>query len=416
MLDSVHFTDQGFASTTDLRHAGIFLLVWPDGTHNEIMADCETEIIIKIEQTYPFKVSIQGNVVAEGYEVYLETLRKITTARDSIGKLIDITADNDKKSDMRKEQTLLDKELDYQITFMAERYKGTLLGNYLRSVQNIRIPDISVPAGTNKTDSFRWRSSLHYYQQNYLKNLVLDDPGLIYTPVLEDKLQNYLSNIIEQNPKSITGRIDEFLVRPMHADVYRFTLEMLLKYYASSIQNPIREYIFLHLIQKYYLQGKAEWASNEEIRTLSGFLSRKFPTSLYQKAPEIRLPSRTGKIVDLYGHNTGYTLLLFWDYSCDHCIRVLDDLKTLLSGYPEVDMMVYSVFTGDDLSIWKGYIDRKVPESWINVQVTDGSTVLNDYNVERLPALFLLNSNMVIIDKAFTVNKFETFLNYTRRK
>jgi hypothetical protein len=132
MLDSVHFTDQGFASTTDLRHAGIFLLVWPDGTHNEIMADCETEIIIKIEQTYPFKVSIQGNVVAEGYEVYLETLRKITTARDSIGKLIDITADNDKKSDMRKEQTLLDKELDYQITFMAERYKGTLLGNYLR--------------------------------------------------------------------------------------------------------------------------------------------------------------------------------------------------------------------------------------------------------------------------------------------
>jgi peroxiredoxin len=64
------------------------------------------------------------------------------------------------------------------------------------------------------------------------------------------------------------------------------------------------------------------------------------------KAPEVKLPDLTGKIVDLAAHKGTKTLVLFWNPGCGFCKRMLEDLKTWETKPPRGAPKLLVVSTG----------------------------------------------------------------------
>lgn len=415
LLDSIQLNDNGLARINNLFHQGIYVLVLPNGNHFEFMTDCSSSVYLEMLEDVKV-VNIKGNEIAEGYYIYQENLRNTNILIDSL-KTLAAQSDNEKlKARLREKIALVKDSIDSRNAVLGKTYAGTLLGNYLKSVQRAHTTEMRNPGHTINPDSLLWISRLQYYQQHYLDNLVFTDPGLIYTPVLEDKITKYLDKIIEQEPRRKAEQIDLILNKAMDPEVYRFILEMLYKNYVTTLYQPENEFLFLHILSKYYLKGKAPWLNDQEIKQLSSEYNHRQASALFQKAPEIVLKTPNGTEIALSSLNSTYTLIVFWDYTCEHCRHALDDIINTYTNYPEVNLTVYAVYTGDDMSIWKAFIEKKLPKAWINVSIDSKQQVLIDYNITKLPGLFLLNENKLIIDKGFTASQFGVFLESTRQK
>ncbi len=382
LLDSILLDTEGTGDYHDLYHKGIYLLVFPDEYTIEVMVDGTGPVNLS-RQGMEKSARIEGNDVAVGYNSYFLMTQNRQGDRDSVL---------------------------HNLSLLMEKNSGNLLGNYLESLQNPEpvLPEIS--PDTPNPDSIRLLSTYRYYEEHYLDNLVLTDPGLIYTPVLEDKVIRYISRLSEQKPFRLSGQIDALMAREMDQEVRRFLLEMLLRYYSAKVNKPVEEYMYLYLVKNYFLNGEAAWIGDQQMKVLSQSYTERLPASLLQPAPEIELPDRRRENRSIRSIEAPYTLLIFWDYSCDHCRRALEDIVKTWRSRPESGVEVFAVFTGENLNVWEAYLEQKLPAEWTHVYLTSGSPVLYEYHVDRLPSMFLLNERKIIIDKSFTATDFSDFL------
>lgn len=381
LADSLKLDAQGKGQFNLGDHPEIYLIMPPQAEPVELLSDGTSGIRLTLFEDSDYR--IDGNSVTKGYDEYYRLL-----LRDKVS-----SEDMDKMRDR-----------------LLSQHEGDLLGNFLKSLEKPEIPSPEIPEYVHNRDSFRLKFSLQYYQDHYLDPLVLSDPGLIYTPVLEDRVIRYFSGICNQEPLELTGKVDAFFKREMHSETRKFLTEKLLRHYSLNMHKPLEEYVYLHIVKNYYLTGMTGWSTDKQLKQFAGSYSRRHPASLLQVAPNLELPDQRGNLQTLNDNKSSYTLIIFWDYSCDYCRKALEDIVKVWKNYNKSDIQIFTVFTGENLNIWKAYLDQKLPAGWTNTYLTASSGVLAEYNVEKLPSMFLLNDRRVIVDKNFTVDEFETFL------
>jgi hypothetical protein len=124
-------------------------------------------------------------------------------------------------------------------------------------------------------------------------------------------------------------------------------------------------------------------------------------------APEINLPDTTGTKIPLSSLRGGYVLLFFGASWSTESIRQ----NRLLSDF-------YKKYGGRGIEFYQVSIER-TKNSWLKgikeanaggVQVSDcnywDSPVTDTYYIDKLPQLFLLNKEGIIIDKGFSAEEF----------
>ncbi len=102
--------------------------------------------------------------------------------------------------------------------------------------------------------------------------------------------------------------------------------------------------------------------------------------------------------------------MLFWDFSCPNCKRILQDLIDLVKKYNYVDLQVYSIYTGNDLDVWKAWNYKKLPTTWINTYQDSDDPASIQFNITQTPTIFILDKNKVIIKKNITVPQLDEYL------
>ena len=124
-------------------------------------------------------------------------------------------------------------------------------------------------------------------------------------------------------------------------------------------------------------------------------------------APDIVMPDQTGEQVSLSSLRGKYVLLFFgasWSDESNRQARILSEM--------------YAKLKGQGVEYYQVSLDR-TKESWINgisenkaqgIQVCDekywDSPVVEDYRIETVPRLFLLDREGVIIDRDFSAESF----------
>ncbi len=393
-------------------HEGIYLLIFPSSFTYEFLVNDQKEYFIKISyENKTCKCSIRGDSISNAFDRYSKSMSKILKSVDSLKNQIVKPENAEIQNDINRDLKHCMDRIDVINDHYAAQYKGTFLGNYVQSQLPVSIPVLFNKQNTKDYDSLNWLEKLHYYKDHFLDNINWNDQRLIYTPVYEEKLDDYFEKIVTYEPESLSDAIDSILYKISNQEVFRYITESLFRRFAVKKHKPIDEYAYLHLIRNYYLNGKTPWLNNNQHSILQNEYNRLFASSLGQNAPKIILPDQTGQLVRLYDISANYILVLFWDYQCENCRRILHELVSVTSKYSYLDIHVFTIFTGDDLDIWKAYLATSIPDKWKNTHqfgVKEKATIT--YNVSAIPSIFLLNSDKTILNKNLTVSEFDTFL------
>ncbi len=405
--DQIKLDSEGRGQYSHIDHEGIYFLSMDDSSAFEFMITQSGYYNILSDNG---KISIQGNTACETYQQYLFSVSRKLHLIDSLKRDSETSNDPIIMQTMRMKIANHRTAIDSITLEIANSYKGNLLGNYAKAMLPVKISGNSSSHNLTESDSISFLTSIYKFKQHYFDNITFSDTRLLYTPVIEDKINSYLDRMVYSSPDSLCQAIDILLLKSSEPEVTQFIASLLIQKFSQQKHREGSEHAYIHLVQDFYLAGKAPWLSTREIRLLSDEVQRMRPVLTGNAAPEIELFDATGRKCSLYAIQKELTIVLFWDFSCPNCKRILQDLINLVKKYNYLDLQVYSIYTGNDLDIWKAWNYKKLPATWINTYQDSDDPASIRFNIPYTPAIFILDKNKVIIKKNITVPQLDEYL------
>ena len=346
---------------------GVYMIVLPQNTFFEFLVGEDQHFDIRCDVKNPgATLSFKGS---DENQRFLEYQRKWKVLQEEAVSLSSGLRDSSlsvKEAALRKEKLAAqEKRMKEYLHQTAETNRGTLLGAIARSIIPPEPYVPVLPPGTANRDSVSRLLSYIHYKDHFFDNVDLTQPGLIRSPILGGRLEQFFRQVVIQMPDSIIMEADRLLGKSaVNDDVYQYVTVWIMNRYASS-EIMGHDAVVVHLADKVYLAGKAPWATKEYLAELEKRVGRLRPNLIGQKAPELLMNSFAGHYVSLYDVEADYTIVYFWEPDCGHCKVATPLLRDYYKANRNKGIEVFAVCTQHDREKWEKYIvDHGL--SWIN--------------------------------------------------
>ncbi len=281
---------------------------------------------------------------------------------------------------------------------LVEENGDTFFARFISMQSGISVPEF------NDVEDPKERSKLRYeYYKDHYFDLIEDPASLLRTPVFNDYVIKYFDDLVLPVPDSIIVEIDRFLERTEYdKSTFRYWLVTFFKKYQES-KIMGQDAIWIHLSEKYYLSGVADWISDESVKQIAEEVRFVKPNLIGNPAPFLNAVDTALKPFDLGQLESRYLVLFFYDPDCGHCKKKTPVLKDNYPLIKENGGEVIAVCTISDVDKWKKYV-RENELNWINLGDPFGrSNFRVDYNVRSTPQVYVLDSERKIVGKKLDV-------------
>ncbi len=349
-----------------------------------------------IYQTAKFK-GVTENSDFYAYQLFLveygKGYQKIEADIASAKTKKDTAVLRDKMKDKGKELT------NYRASFITKK-PTSFLAKIFNAVEEPEIPSELPTLADGKKDSSYPRL---YYKQHYWDKFDLHDDRLIYSPLYERKLDDYMTKLVVPVPDSVIRECDTLLAATSgHEELFKYTLWYLTRWTETSKVMGLDE-AFVYLVENYYMRGKATWIDSVQ---LSKYVKRAgdiAPNMIGKPAMDIRMLDTSGmKVIPLSSVKAKYTIVIFWSPTCGHCQKEMPQFDSLYkAALKKYDVKMYAVEADNETEKWKTYInEHKLSDGWIHVSDPQRTTKFRDfYDVYSTPTIYLLDEQKIIRGK-----------------
>jgi len=239
---------------------------------------------------------------------------------------------------------------------------------------------------------------------------------LVRTPLFKPKVLNYFDKVIPQLPETIIKELDDFL-KKMESDPesFRFwTVTFFSNYQESTIMGM--DGVVIHMIENYYLNGRADWITEETKTKLQQELRFMEPAMIGNNAPTLILQDTALNMFSpLAKVKAPYIVLFFYDPDCGHCKKKAPILRAAYSELKNLEVEVIAVSTSTDVEDWKKFISEKNFEAMVNAADTQfKSNFRADYNVRSTPQVYVLDKDRKVIARKIDVEQLVDFISRYR--
>lgn len=309
----------------------------------------------------------------------------------------DSTATEQKKEEIKAQMDVLNQQVEDFQNELKEEYNGTLLAKLILLMQSPKVPD--APEGTEDPKLYEYL----YYKNHFWDGIDITDPGLLRSPLLDAKINDYLDNVVVQLSDSVIKEVDILLTNASKSkETFRYLLITLVNKYETS---PVIDFdkVFVHIVDNYYLAGMAdEWTSRETLDKLKNRVAMTKPNFIGNPAPELVLWDTLGTEVNIRDIDAKYLVLYFYDPDCGHCKKKTPELYEHYGDLIAKGVEIVGVCTATDEKKWKDFIKKDGLE-WINVADLDNKTYFRYYyNIRSTPTVYILDK-----DKKIRVKKID---------
>lgn len=306
----------------------------------------------------------------------------------------DSTSTEAEKEEIKAQMDVLNKQVIEFQNKLKEEYKGTLLAKLILLMQSPTVPHI--PEGTEDPELYKYT----FYKNHFWDGIDITDPGLLRTPLLDAKINDYLDNVVVQLSDSVIKEVDILLSRAKPSkETFRYLLITLVNKYERS---PVIDFdkVFVHLVENYYLNGMAdEWTTQETLDKLKNRVAMIKPNFIGNPAPELVLWDTLGTEVNIRDIDAKYTVLYFYDPDCGHCKKKTPELYAHYADLVAKGVEVVGVCTATDEKEWKDFIKKDGLE-WINVADLNSQTYFRYYyDIRSTPTVYILDKDKKIVVK-----------------
>jgi len=114
--------------------------------------------------------------------------------------------------------------------------------------------------------------------------------------------------------------------------------------------------------------------------------------------PEIEYPGIDGKKIKLTSFRGKYVIVDFWASWCGPCRKSIPKLKELYAQYKSKGLEILSIsIDTDDIAWRKAMVDESMP--WIQMLSPNKDKTLNDFRIQGVPTMFLIDKTGKIVEK-----------------
>lgn len=398
---------------------GVYLaLMKPSNTFIQFMLnEAENQFSMTTDYLDPSHAKFKGSHDNDLFYGYMDYLREQRVVADTLRARIERATKAGQEDKVSQEALeMLDKNVKAKQKELIEKNPTSLTALLLRGTGDIDVPSFEgLPEDTIKTRRY------YYYKEHYFDNIDMQHPGLIRTPFIYQKIDTYMSKVINQHPDTIIKAID-FILPKMegNTDAYRYFLAELLNKYAS-MKMVGYDAMYVHLVDNYYLKGKAPWINEENVTKMRENANDLRPILIGKKMPDITTYKEDGTPVRLWNIQSPYTVVLFWAPDCGHCQKSMPDIVAFYKKYKDQGVQLLSICTKPG---------EKTPTCWPAIEKEHMGDFINTadeygrYNksvkIKATPKLFILDEKKEILLKDIPAEEldkvFQEILNIEKNK
>lgn len=325
-------------------------------------------------------------------------------------KVVSLNQNKDTVLETKHKVQHIDKEVREYYKKIYAANSTNFLGRYLKAV-HIPVDLTEIPKLPNgKRDSIGEYQS---YLQHYWDNTDLNDDAILrYENLyLHNKLKTFFGDVLIQHPDTIIKYADILIEKSKgNKDVFKYLIYWLTNHAeTSSIMGM--DAVFVYMVDTYYTIRKVSWLDSLQLRKVLNRGAVLKPLLIGKTAPELVLSDTTGSnMSSLHAIKAHYTVLYFWDPTCNHCQKETPILKEFADKYKYKGIKVYAVSAEGHDKEWKEYI-RQNKLNWINVSNAYGQYDLREvYDIHAFPVIYLLDEKKTIVAKKLPADQLGAFI------
>jgi hypothetical protein len=393
----------------DSLAGGIYLIVMPSKTYFEILVDEQKFTIETDTADFVNNFKVTGSLENKLFNEQQRFIVAKSKETQNIRERLDANKDNaDSTKILRGKISEIDKEVKaYRIKLMND-YPKTFIAKIFRTMSEPEVPEAPKDSKGKALDSL---FDYHYFKAHYWDNVDFSDDRMLRTPIFQNKIKTYTTQLTPQVPDSIIVSLDTIIEKSKaNKEVFKYCVATLTNFYENSKIMGFDK-IFVHLSEKYYLSDLAYWADSTLKSNIQKRVDKIKPNILFTVAHDLAMPDTAFVMHSLHGTKAKFTVLAFWDPTCSHCkieipklLHYYDSVKTTKS------IEVFAVGIESDMDLWKNYI-RENKLDWINVSDLYNQTAFrNYYDIYSTPVIYLLDDRKRIIAKRLDTEKLKEFI------
>jgi len=405
--------------STDSVLGGIYMVLFNNNSkYTEFILDNGDEFEMTIDTVnMPANIRFKNspeNTRYVSYETYLLDYGKKQQA---------LSAELEKAKNAADTQAIRDKSvaLSDDLNRYRKEYTQTYPNTFLSQVFNaIRLPEVPkgthyLPDGKTVDSNYAYR----YYKNHYWDKFDLQDNRLMFTPIFDMRLDEYFNKLVVPFPDSMIVEADAFLekVRPA-SETFKYSLHWLTRNAETSKIMGMDE-VFVHMVENYYMKGDAFWLDSATVARYEDRAKKIAPNVLGNIAPDIEAQDlNTLQDKPLYSMNSKYTLLIFWQYDCGHCVSEVPQIDSVYqSVLKDKGVEIYSVITQGEVSKIREAVAKLGVAHWNTVVDTSNKKAYqSQYDVYSTPKVYLLDAQKKIIGKSLDHSNILDVIDWVEKK
>lgn len=242
---------------------------------------------------------------------------------------------------------------------------------------------------------------LAYVLDHFWSEYNFNDTTTANQTLAEQGFADFLAFLAHADSALIASSVKRYLdkgfaplsLRPFH--------EALIRHYLHDPNSPMRnDDIYLHFLQaqlQYY--GTPEEAERERCQFLMHMIKLNWPGTV---ATDFSFISHQGNSGTLHRIQSPYTLLVFSDPDCEHCMKELPSLlANPLLQHPALTVLMLNPESSKHLST-----SVSLPESWIDAYNPEAEIQQHLlYYLPAMPSLYLLDAQKKVLLKDASLNQ-----------
>jgi len=417
--DSARIDKKGNAvlDTKEKTLGGIYMLLLSDKkTYMEFLLNNGDDMTITADVSkLPDGVTFKNSPENVHFQQYVNFLKGFSSQQQALQQELSKAATAADSARIREKASTASKELmNYRKDYLKKNPK-TLLASIFGALEVPEVPqgDHFLPDG--KKDSL---FAYNYYKAHYWDGFDFTDDRLIHTPIYDQKLDEYMNKVVMPVEDSVIREGDMLLAKARgRQELFKYTLWWLTRNAeGSKIMGMDR--VFVYLVENYFMKGDAYWLDNEALGKYYDRAAKITPNLIGRVGPEIRMTGLDGKEHALSDVKSKYTLVVFWDPTCGHCVKEIPALDSVYNAVlKDKGVKIYAVRTEGDEKLWKEFIQKNNLTDWVNVYDPEHkSNYRSMYDVYSTPVIYLLDDKKIIRGKRLDHSNIMDVINLVEKK
>ncbi len=383
---------------------GIYFLYTPSLYIEFLVVEQEFELKTTLDGGYS-DMEVSGSRENELFATFQKEMISIQQKQKRLADSLQVVSGQDSIT-VREELVLASKMGNTLKDSLINENPDTFFSRLIGLMRSPDLPDFE----EIEDEGERKRKQFFYYKANYFDGI--NDPSeLLRTPVFSSFVMKYFDELVVPQPDSLIQEIDNWISKVEDSpESFRYWIVTFFKKYQESNIMGMDK-VWVHVAEKYYLSGKADWLSEESLQTIRKEVRFIKPNLIGSYAPLFSTVDTAMQKVDLWSLDNEYLIFFFYDPDCGHCRKKTPVLRESYERIQELGGEVVAICTISDVGKWKRFIKNQELE-WINVGDPNGQSNFRvDYNVRTTPQLYVLDKEKKIIAKKLDVgDQLITFL------